>query len=53
MAELILKGEVYQVIGAAMDVHYQLGPVSEWRQFFVPFRVIWWIEVFSAVITVH
>ena len=25
MAELILKEEVYQVIGAAMDVYYQLG----------------------------
>ena len=26
MVELILKEEVYQVIGAAMDVYYQLGP---------------------------
>jgi len=25
MAELVLKEEVYQVIGAAMDVYYQLG----------------------------
>ena len=25
MAELILKEEVYQIIGAAMDVYYQLG----------------------------
>jgi len=25
MAELILKQEVYQIIGAAMDVYYQLG----------------------------
>lgn len=25
MAELILKEEVYQIVGAAMDVHYQLG----------------------------
>jgi len=25
MAELVLKEEVYEVIGAAMDVYYQLG----------------------------
>ena len=25
MAELILKGEVYLIIGAALDVYYQLG----------------------------
>jgi hypothetical protein len=25
MAELILKEEVYQIVGAAMDVYYQLG----------------------------
>ena len=25
MAELVLKQEVYAVIGAAMDVYYQLG----------------------------
>ena len=25
MAELVLKEEVYQIIGAAMDVYYQLG----------------------------
>ncbi len=25
MTELILKEEVYQIIGAAMDVYYQLG----------------------------
>jgi GxxExxY protein len=25
MAELILRDEVYQIIGAAMDVYYQLG----------------------------
>jgi hypothetical protein len=25
MAEIIMKDEVYQVIGAAMDVYYQLG----------------------------
>jgi len=25
MAELILKDEVYQIVGAAMDVYYQLG----------------------------
>ena len=25
MAELLLKEEVYQIIGAAMDVYYQLG----------------------------
>ena len=25
MAELILAEEVYQIIGAAMDVYYQLG----------------------------
>jgi hypothetical protein len=25
MAELVLKDEVYQIIGAAMDVYYQLG----------------------------
>ena len=25
MAELILKEEVYQIVGAAMEVYYQLG----------------------------
>jgi GxxExxY protein len=25
MAELLLKGEVYQIVGAALDVYYQLG----------------------------
>jgi GxxExxY protein len=25
MAELVLKDEVYQIVGAAMDVYYQLG----------------------------
>jgi GxxExxY protein len=25
MTELVLKNEVYQIIGAAMDVYYQLG----------------------------
>ena len=25
MAELVLKEEVYEIIGAAMDVYYQLG----------------------------
>ncbi len=25
MAELVLKEEVYEVIGAAMEVYYQLG----------------------------
>jgi GxxExxY protein len=25
MSEIIMKDEVYQVIGAAMDVYYQLG----------------------------
>ena len=25
MAELILKNEVYQIVGAAMEVHWQLG----------------------------
>ena len=25
MVELILKDEVYQIVGAAMDVYYQLG----------------------------
>jgi GxxExxY protein len=25
MTELVLKDEVYQVVGAAMDVYYQLG----------------------------
>lgn len=25
MPELILKEEVYQIVGAAMDVYYQLG----------------------------